>query len=1306
MTISRKLLLATGAAIALAGGVAAVVTYLQAAQGAGQLAQAPLNIQTNVPPAFIMAVDDSNSMLFERIFKGGDNRLQWNSNNSSFFRNNGEFFNQSVACGNTTATQVDCYLHLFPHNGYNSAYSYGRAIPPLDAFGFARSPAYNKSYFDPAVKYEPWMNANGTLWANAVPTQTRADPRSSSYRDAKGGNTFATAYAVTYNLTANRQVDGESFSVLSGMTVPSGTIYRSNGTACGNSSSNRLPSTSNNWSTLGSTITVGSNCNLQIGYFPATFYLPSAQDAPEGYRPQNTYRPVISGACGPGCDLRRYEIRPANYTTTAAYDAAIQNFANWFQYHRNRLLATVGAMSHAMQEPQNLNVGYFTINDRVDVTMRDVNSQREAVYADFFKLQAGALVRTSSGTLGGGTPNRDAVAYLGEQFRRTGSGAPIQLACQRNAGMLFTDGITNLNTGPTNIGNVDGTLGAPFADNFSNTIADIAARYYYSAAQGGLAPLRTDGVFNTSRGTVPIPDQCNHLDQNSAEWKRLDCQADLHMNFYGVTLGMLGNIYGVNDAATRDPYVNHPNWNAFSNPRTVADPSAVDEIWHATINSRGEFINADSPSDIVMALRRILSVVTESASPSGTFSLTGARVGAGTFGVIPSYYTRNENTDWSSTLTARGYAADPVSGLISEQTLWEASARLPVADARNILVGKNNGGAAAPLVTPFNASSVTLDDLCSNPSPQSRCRGTGGGRNALSGPNSLGVNLSQAVSYLRGNQALEGSNSMPRLRYRSTRLGDIINSTPVISSPLNDYGYRRLRIESNTEYDPYGYGAYLESKKSRVPVVYAGANDGMLHAFHGETGVELFGYIPVPVLGHMGNLLFPYVAEDGVDQIFDHRYYVDGPITVSDAHWADSWKTVLVGANGAGARGVFGMDVSLPTAFGAGNVLWDINDRSNVAAVKNNIGHVLGKPVIVPVKVGQTVRWKAIFGNGYNSINNRAALFVVDIATGEATVISAQESGRTAANGLGNIVVVDRYAGSTDVRASDGYYDTVYAADQNGAIWKFDLRSASPSSPDRPLFIAETPDGSRQAILGGLEAATGPAGGVMLYFGTGAFSFEHDAMDTQLQTLYGVNDTGLTTTIRRGDLHQQSIQSVSSAGDLAISSTLPAAGTRGWMLDLKAPGANSLKGERMVGFPRIESGVIFFPTYEPNYTDGCSTAGTNRLYGLRALTGGAAMGETRKGSPTGEKVGDGIGGVVLETGGSAPVRDVAVLAPPRLQPPEREECDEDDQACKDREKAKLDGALASRCWMKIQVAGSEPLYLRRPCGRQSWRQVR
>ncbi|WP_369410115.1 PilC/PilY family type IV pilus protein, partial [Pseudomonas aeruginosa] len=91
---------------------------------------------------------------------------------------------------------------------------------------------------------------------------------------------------------------------------------------------------------------------------------------------------------------------------------------------------------------------------------------------------------------------------------------------------------------------------------------------------------------------------------------------------------------------------------------------------------------------------------------------------------------------------------------------------------------------------------------------------------------------------------------------------------------------------------------------------------------------------------------------------------------MGDANYAGSWKTVVVGAAGAGGRSIFALDVTNPSNFSTSSKLWEISDpdSSLSTAIRNNIGHVLGKPVIVPVKnAAGAVTWKAIFGNGYNS---------------------------------------------------------------------------------------------------------------------------------------------------------------------------------------------------------------------------------------------------------------------------------------------------------------------------------------------------
>jgi type IV pilus assembly protein PilY1 len=237
------------------------------------------------------------------------------------------------------------------------------------------------------------------------------------------------------------------------------------------------------------------------------------------------------------------------------------------------------------------------------------------------------------------------------------------------------------------------------------------------------------------------------------------------------------------------------------------------------------------------------------------------------------------------------------------------------------------------------------------------------------------------------------------------------------------------------------------------------------------------------------------------------------------------------------------------------------------------------------------------------------------------------------------------------------------------------------------LFVARDAANIRQPILGGLTAAAGPSGGVMLYFGTGSFSFTGDPTITNQQTIYGIFDNGTAISGRSALLRQT--YGATANGFRTTSNNAYVSGGRGWYLDLPI-------SERFIGNPRIESGIVFFPTYEPTTSSAtdCSVGGINWLYGLKALNGGAAFNSVRMGSPTGTQAVSGTGAVALTTG-SAAVKDVGVFASPRLAP-----------LSAGATQAEIDAALAAQCSMVVRVAGADPLYLPRPCGRQSWRQVR
>ncbi len=1236
---SRRFKWITATSIVAALGVALVgYNTLIAAQAQGALADAPLNIQVQTPPAFIMAVDDSGSMTFQTQFPGQDGEGCWNTTRRSFFDANG---------GLNTTGNCD-YLHVLPGPRIDTG-RYG--IPPLDMLGFARSSEFNPTYYNPAVKYERWQKADGTPYDDANPDATRIHPLYAP----------TVALASPYYSTAT----ADSFRMQDGMVIPAGTFYRYN-------NANFRPNTDYTWDRGVATIS--------IEYIPATFFMrwTSTNDPyPQIPGEANAYgaitRVKVNSACGTNCAMWKYTIGTTNR-------AALQNFANWFSYYGNRNRAMIAGMTRSLSGITNLRVGYFRINQNGSydsgtaaakrLAIRDMGNDDDklALYADMTAL-----------TASGGTPNRQAVNAAALQMTRTDDGAPIKYMCQKNAVMLFTDGFSN-GDGPT-VGNNDTAMGIPFRDGNSNTMADIVSRYY-NDVNGG-SPLRTD----LAAGKVPVPEAC----KTGSPDKRLDCQANLHINFYGVTLGARGNLF--NPDLVQDPFTDasiYGNWP----PRENDQRSTVDDIWHATVNTRGEYINARTPEEITTAMRRVLSSVTAGASPSGGSGSSGARVGDRSISVAPNYEVANEGTDWFSRLTASKVSTNAAREIVYTP-VWEAASQLtPI--GRQVFFTKDGATRS------FDAGSLTLADLCTKPATlypgTSRC--------SAAEVTALGADINSAVAYLKGEQGGEVKNG-GKLRDRTTRLGDIVNSSPVVSAPGDDFGYRRLGGALASSYQAY----ITEKKRVGNYMVYVGANDGMLHAFNGGMdaagttvvggGKETFAYIPSTALGHMGNLLFPYDPRRLNDPKFAHRYYVDGKVTVADSRYGNAWHTTLVGASGAGGRSVFALDVTPGATFSASSKLWEISDLDAAlpAAVRNNIGFVLAQPVIVPMldSAGNPV-WRAVFGNGYNSASGKAVLFMVDIKAGTPTItmIEAVETGAgvpTGSNGLGAVVVVDRFKGANpQTRGTDGYADTAYAADRKGALWKFDLRGQT--NLTIPLFTTRsyTEDGRtlRQPIIGGLESMAGESGGNMLFFGTGSFSFNGDPADTSVQSLYGINDItagAITTTLTRANLTGSSV--TTNADLRVLSRATPPSGSRGWYVDL--PG-----GERFVGQPTISDGDVYLRTYVPSPSaTGCASAGTNWTFVLQAFSGNGALGGSRIGSTKGAELASGTAGIKTPSEGSAAMTDVGVnaltgqpLAPvppggPTGTPPTPDH----------------------QCWKWFNNGTGPQVFRPYPCGRQSWRQI-
>ncbi len=747
-----------------------------------------------------------------------------------------------------------------------------------------------------------------------------------------------------------------------------------------------------------------------------------------------------------------------------------------------------------------------------------------------------------------------------------------------------------------------------------------------------------------------------------------------------------------------------------ANSNGVPDPGEWDKNVSGTPDN---YFLVTNPLSLKAQLSKAFdSIIVDNNKSSGALTDTGARISAGSLSYSTTYSIDASGSNWTGNLFAKRITTAGDFGV----DVWNASANLDNAAAiaarqSKIFIVTTPGKSGTRVASGFTSAAIAAAFGGSDSAQLAFLGLTRGGVEAQYGTGGAPptVTVASIIDYLKGIATLEQKNT-GKFRNRSSVIGDFINSKPVVAGPKDDYGYSLLPAALGGGASGGGtYGQYLLDKSTSNPTVFAGANDGMLHAFDARDigGNELFGFIPNSVAKKLGKLLDPG---------YTHEYYVDGEINVADARLGSNWATVLVSSAGAGGQGVFALDVTDPSIFSGSKVLWEATAAD--AIYGNDVGYSIGKPQVI---LGEDGLWYAVFGNGFNSINSNPVLFVVDLQSGVVKTITANDGGAFT-NGIGQIAAVDTNG--------DGEVDAVYGGDYRGNLWKFDLSAISAASWNvgnggKPLFTAADGSGNSQPIASSLEIAAGPLGGQMIYFGTGTYFLTTDnsvPASPPVQSLYAVWDKNNTAapfvTYDRSNLVAQTIVSETagppfttrSTSSNAVSFSFAAASKQGWYMDLVVA-AGPAKGERFFGTPRVQNGVVFFTTFEPN-TDECNPGGTRWEYGLSALSGANALSQIRVGTLTGTPVCPLGSCGAVQIGKGAPVRETSVVIPKNICPPGSAGCPADPIPCDPTKPGctvpePTDTSLYSACTLVIRN-GSEiaPLALPRPCGRQSWRQVR
>jgi type IV pilus assembly protein PilY1 len=685
----KPLLQIAVSALALAG------VLLSVASQATQLSELPLKASVLAKPNVILGFDDSGSMDSEVMLDSADGVFWWNFDLGTGWDNTGRL-HRNVGSGWSSTWRR--YFYLFP-NGNGTGLNikpdnqFGDwSLPPTSQFAWARSADYNPQYYNPAVTYQSWATANGAgyTFSNATATAARGHP-------VWGGGTNVV------DLTATRAANENAsryFMAVRGTTLPAGarrSVCDANNANC------------SAWADVGATdvaAAASSVTRLAMAYWPATYWV-RATGAFDCTLSANTVS-VAARDCVPAPDgqkLRRVEIRSTNatYPSGRTYAAELQNFANWFQYHRKRRLSTNAAMGEALENLTGLNMGVVLFNarpaDTTRVTMFDLDnasaaSNGQAVLRMIYDVDSNV-----------GTPTRETLRRIGHEFLQ--AAGPIKFACQRNAALIVTDGYASaVDVVPPVYTSATWGAGAPFATTFAGTLADIALSYY----------TNTLGANTFTAGRVPT----NPSDLNP----------NLHMNTYALTLGAMGDLF--RGASTLLP----TNTNAWVDPSADFSPTAVDDLWHATINGRGKMFLAVSASETGNLLQQAFGDILDQNGAQGGIAVSNLNLARGD---NRAYLATYNPRGWSGDLTAN--PIDAGTGVVSSTPTWRAAGLLAARDwtTRNIFTSSSSAG------VDFNPTNTGLTQA--------------------------------VVDHLRGSRVGEGDT----LRQRTNLMGAIVNSEPVIA---------------------------------------------------------------------------------------------------------------------------------------------------------------------------------------------------------------------------------------------------------------------------------------------------------------------------------------------------------------------------------------------------------------------------------------------------------------------------------------------------------------------------------------------
>ena len=607
-----------------------------------------------------------------------------------------------------------------------------------------------------------------------------------------------------------------------------------------------------------------------------------------------------------------------------------------------------------------------------------------------------------------------------------------------------------------------------------------------------------------------------------------------------------------------------------------AADGANDIMQAAATNGGGNFYSTESQTQLEIALNDAISKIIEATFAFATPTIPSTKATGSTKAYLAAFQSDPSKPFWSGYLKAYqrdssgNVPVDPATGLPTNAPVWEAGNVLTTmtASARNIYT--QVGTSLVDFKTSTSTSTIT--------------------------PAMLGVatdtDRNKLIDFIRGVDTYNWFGNGTSAD-RPWKLGDIFHSTPVlVTQPL----------APATDSGTGSYAEFKTTNAGRTPILLAGANDGMLHAFRDDTGQELWGFIPPDLLPSLKLL----TVTGG-----DHPFFVDGNPIVADVKISIpsdatvKWRTIVVFGERRGGRQYHALDITDP----ANPIyMWKSFDDAKW-------GETWSSPAIGKVLMSDgTTKFVAFVGGGYDTGQNNntgKAVFAIDLSTGNKLWEYYYAAGATNDSRYMNFSIPADVTAAA-VSNNNGYIDRLYVGDVGGQVWKFDLSHPATLSGGlvtnwvgNRLFRADTteanppPNGeyyATQAIYGPVIPALDDLHHVWIYFGTG--DLNHPNNNTAPNRFYGIidnvaiNSSNSPTT----SLTESSLSDVTSASNVTV--------TQGWYYRMTARASGSTPTEKDLKGAEIFNKVVFFTTFVPTSTAACgSGGGTAKMYAVQMLNG-------------------------------------------------------------------------------------------------------